>query len=224
MASSLKKLSHIHERVIFAVYGWIRKMEDELRIYHIPLIMQICILFYDGKDTFDKIGHAAMKSEDDKRVTMIESISLIGDSCAFGRFEIDSTEPIEYKWDLNIHSPKGLCVIGITSLNFEDFRKKISSATNAIWLVDGIHYFYYGYGTIFQNSDKIWVAYGDGYRESKVSIILNLKKKEIKFIVDGKHFGAAYSNVKTGKDIKYRLMVTCKEKGDFIEIENFESN
>ena len=67
--------------------------------------------------------------------------------------------------------------------------------------------------------------YGQGeyYDDNKVNIHLNMKLHQLSFSVDNVDQGIAFDNIKTGKDIEYRLMVSLYYVGATVEILKFYS-
>ena len=222
MSSFFKKLSKIDKRTKYNVYGWVRSAEQELSLDNVPvMICNICILYIHDEDIFIKTNKYGMVTNG-KRVTLAD----ISTPCwmnAYGRNGIDSMSGIECQWDLDLNAGD-YCVVGITSLDSKQMNK--DDGTRTIWgWEDASHYLYYGKGaSLYQNEVTEWRTYGEGFHgKQKVSIHLDLNKKEIGFSVNDRDQGVAYKDIKTGKDMKYRLVVTLTSSHEFVEIANFET-
>ena len=64
------------------------------------------------------------------------------------------------------------------------------------------------------------MAYGDGFGRTG-RMHLDFCKVQIKLIINGRKQRIAFHNVKTSKDIKYRLVVSLVNAGDHVEVLNF---
>ena len=57
MASFLKKLSKVDQKIKIAVHGWFRQQENSLELNNIPLmIISICILYFYEDEIFEIIA------------------------------------------------------------------------------------------------------------------------------------------------------------------------
>ena len=74
MASCWRKLSKIDRRTKYAVYGWIRKAEQELQLSHTPLMVSsICILYYVEDEIFEQTADTVKISKRGKCITKLKS-------------------------------------------------------------------------------------------------------------------------------------------------------
>ena len=79
--SLLKKLQKIDDQTKYAVYGWLRKAEEELNLNHIPLmISSICILYYHMEEIFQLIPYHIKLSDDNKCITKLSTFGW-GNTC-----------------------------------------------------------------------------------------------------------------------------------------------
>ena len=184
------------------------------------MISNICILYFYDYDIFDMVHNKHLcKVNDDKRVMVTDNDGWWVHS--FGKNQIASNKSIVCKWNLNVNCNKGECVIGITDINVDKHDFKVGH--DIIWECDGNHCLYFVQdGSIFENKHK-WRFWGSKFMRGKVSIKLDLKKKQVSFVVNDKDQGIAYSDVKIGEDITYRLVVALKDEDDFVEIESFQT-
>ena len=233
MSSFLKRLSKIDDRIKYGVYGWIRKAEQELNQQHVPLmISSIIILYFHEEEIFDEITKDLIKSKNDKCVTIVRSTGDIGVANAFGIITIDSTDYGKYRWDLKMFPVREMtrgcgydCIVGITSIE----KGKYGDLNRILWNnYEATNYLYSGsVGSIYSPS-RSWSSsssssfYGAHMRQNKISICLDLEKRQMGFIVDGYDRGNVFKHIKVGKDIKYRLVISLRNKNDSIEIVRFQ--
>ena len=219
--SLYKQISQIDKRTKSTVNGLVREMEKELKLNHIPnMINSMCILFFRDDEIFDIIGRDVKVSENKKIITKLQGH---WQNNTYGIMEIPSMSNIIYTWTLKIHHLElnsGHIMIGISSVQSPSTYFEIES--------NGIHYVYHGEGKIYYvgyspkwvNDD--WCSYGDGCVENDIfSVELDLKSKQIKFFINGEDQGVAYTNIDKDDNVKYRLMVSMAGKDDCVEILNF---
>ena len=211
---AFKQLSKIDKRTKYSVHGWIRNKEKSLGLTTIPsMINAICILYFRDDEIFNVINGAVKLSENKKIITSLagDFAFLIKAFYNYGIMEIVPTSNLVYQWDLRIvKCTENDCIyFGITSTKSEEL------------FGDGHHYAFKNGGEKTKTDEK-WKSYGEEIRTGDiVSINLDLKKAQIKLIINGKDQGIAYENVDKSKDIKYRLFVTLLFKNDCVEILNF---
>ena len=215
----------IDDRIKYGVYGWIRKAEQELSLYHVPdMISNIIILYFHEDEIFDEITKDLIKSNKDKCVKITQAYDDIGIANAFGLIEINSTNYNQYQWDLKMYPAKqestNDCVIGITAIE----RGEYGDLNQILWNdAQLLHYLYFGsVGSIYSPGTGWRKYHAEPMRNNKVSICLDLRKKEIGLIVDGRDQGMVFKDIEVDKVIKYRLVVSLRNKNDSIEIVNFK--
>ena len=87
---------------------------------------------------------------------------------------------------------------------------------------EGHVYGYTGFGTIYKKEGyDTWPKYGDEYGDADISIKLDLNQREMRFSVNGKDQGIAYSDIYKDKDVKYGLIVSICGEHVSVEIMNF---
>ena len=87
-------------------------------------------------------------------------------------------------------------------------------------------YLYSSIGTRFavQKGRRRWRNYGNCKKYGQndtVSIILDLRKRTINYLVNEQNQGIAYRNIKKDDETKYQLIVALESKDDCIEIVDF---
>lgn len=217
---SLKQLSKIDIRTKHAVYGWIREQEKSLKLSNIPnMITAVCILFSRKDDVFQTFKAKEIKfSTNGECVKFRDTWKMHTPQkriCIRGRNEIISTDINGPKqWDLKINECTGKIGVGISYndcysyLYFNDAR--LESYWKYQWDVDC------NYGYNFGKGDKI-------------SICLDLDRKELKYVLNGVDLGIAFNNIEQRDDVKYKLLVVMyRSRSVFddtvysVEIENFK--
>ena len=229
MSSLFKKLSTIDTRMKYGVYGWIRKAERELIVRHIPqMISCICILCFDEDEEFKVAGEQIEISKGIKRISIIKQEGWKW-WAAFGTVKIHYMNGCKYEWYLDINTSSAKYVIGLTSSWDSNLDQ-----SGAFWNNPGIQYLYFAdgiYSTIYCQKRKRWKDYAYTYCDEllkvKLSMNLDLKKGEIRFIIDGEDQGIAHRNVEMNEDTEYRLMVALQQdwfyedNSDYVEIISF---
>ena len=215
--SSLKKLSKINQRTKYAVYGWIRKAEQELNFNNIPMLIScICILYFSEEDIFE-ILQQEMKLSNNKKIIWRWSTDRCWEncSCCYGNIVIPSMSDTVCRWDLRVRKLNHKVSLSVG----------ISSETKAIFSNHDISYLIHDDGFRNNIGCNIWDYYchsffaNDNY---KISIKLDLINAEIRYFINDNDQGIAFKNVMKKDDINYRLCVCIEELGTEIEIVSFQ--
>ena len=217
----LKKCPRIDDRTKYAVYGWIRKCEQQLQLQNVPKgIADIIILYYRKAEIFDIIDGEGIKLSDDQTsVTFLKLFNGASFYNSYGLNEISSMNKNKYKWDLRISNFKegslSYIWIGISS-TYEIQPDAFSRMKGWCYIAsfDGS-----GYTTDHMGATtKIPFGKGD-----KVTFILDLGKETLTLMVnDNIDKSYCFENIKKDIDIKYRLMVTLNGKNNGVQVEHFE--
>merc|ERR1712228_677877 len=109
-----------------------------------------------------------------------------------------------HEWRLKIISDSGSFCIGITNEKNEK-KKDLSLETLYYWPF---------YGDLYDANGKSTITNAKAKKNDIVSMILDLKKNHIKFLLNGKQIG----NAMTVKNGSYRAAVTLHYSSDFIEL------
>ena len=181
------------------------------------MLTAIIILYFREDEVFNVIGDDLKLSADKKIVTKTGSKNN-WDNNAYGVIGIESiNNNYIYEWRLktNLNALRPLAVIGISSKQIPNLEvdEDKNGYHYAVLCEDGSKY-------LQGKSD--WISYCNGIVDNDVvTLRLDLGRKEIRYLVNDKDQGIAYDDVKTGKDIKYRLFVSIYRDTDSIEILNF---
>lgn len=239
MVSFFKLLSKVDNRSRYAVHGWIRNVEHKLQINYIPnklssipcMVSSICILYFRDDETFDTTSHSVILSSDHKSITKRANHFDWSNNC-YGIIEVDSQSQLICQWDLKINRSIYNHGIRVGLLATESLNKQIPVSDNyyiywshpssgkkthhhAYYIADDVYNRWTGY-------NGRWFGYGNRFVEdNEVSICLDLKKSEIRFLVNFIDQGIAFTKIRKGPDIRYRLTVSIFYPTDVVEIKNF---
>ncbi len=223
MSSFLKLLSKVDTKTKATVYGWIREAEISLQIAQIPMMLSsICILYYRDEEIFDTIAKHTKLSQNKKCVTKIGADYEC--NCNYGLTEIASNSDYICRWDLKIikksESVRGGIRVGISSIRKSgDFWKICKEITTGIYMYSSWRRKLDPFEDLDNNC---WKLYGKRFGENDiVSIILDLKRQQIRYLVNGEDQGIANRNVQKSDEIKYQLLVVMAMSDDCVEIMNF---
>ena len=186
-------------------------MENALKVVNIPtMISNICIVYYRDDECFDEIGPGITAKKNNKIVTVTFRTND-NFMFSFGRIGILSTRDVVCQWDIRIHSKNTKRIfssesirIGVASVDSGSVNHKTKN-------------FYETDGTIFGYKTGWNHAYVAGIYDV-ISVRLDLKKRNIKFFVNGKLQKNEIHPIEIGEDIKYRLMVGMQQQMDAVEI------
>ena len=215
MDLSLSSLSKVDDRTKHAVSGWLRIQVPSMDLYDIPLISSLCILFFGGYELFEIAGSDVQISDDGKTINKKGTDSNNNRSSSYGMTRIWSKSKSIYQWDLKVKAYDIGFYIGLSSTVHPD---------KCYWKQAGHHYAWWILGSLKIPSG--WESYGEPAKVNDiVSIVLDLKQREIRFLVNHQDQGVAYQgdDIKIGDDIEYRLAVIPCSRGDSIEIVDFFS-
>jgi len=148
----------------------------------------------------------------------VKQIAAYKPSTIYGNVLITNDKQAKYSWTFKIHKQKkkdSIC-FGISStynINHNFWEDKSSS--NYSICNDG--------KKGFKGAEsKNWTKYCDKIKQgSTVQMILDCKLRQISFIINGKDYGVAFTDIDWGYDIKYRMAVWTAIKGEEIELIDF---
>ena len=222
MASPLKLLSKIDKRTKYAVFGWIRNSEHELNLNYVPLrISSLCVLYFREDEIFGITGQNVKVSDDGKSITKINRHCFNNNS--YGIIHVSSMSDCVCRWDLKINKLSTIygVIIGVSSSLCPDqklLHHRDESSHYAMW--NGV--FLYDREHLIKERPPWRDIKGRCWKENdKISLVLDLVKEEIRFLVNGVDQGTVYKHVKKADDITYRLMVSMFDIGASVEILNF---
>ena len=224
----LKRLKQVDIRTELLVNGYVRVIIDTLGGHtlfeNVPnYIHSLCMLFYFVYEYFDIIGKGVSVSDDRSRITRNSDVDPSNRylNTSFGKTKILSMESKIYRWEIKIHKGSRFVTIGISS-NYDHrdkhFVKTISSVSDK-----HIYYAYNGYGGIKADVDEGIVVYSKaaGHVRDIIELELDLIEKKITFYKNGISQGVAFTDIKVGDDIVYRLSVSLGGKDNKVSIINF---
>ena len=218
--SSLKQLSGIDKRTKFAVYGWIREAEKQLKLNYITAsISAICILYYRDDAIFGDVADNVGISQNNKRITkiMLDKTRRYGwNNTSYGIVKIPSMCKCIYKWKIKMYDVTGM-KIGITSSS--------NKPNNDLMEVDGNHYMIAATVQMtFDTEDTRLFNFDYGLPkfggDDLISIILDLKDKNGKLYVakDNGDPYVVYKKINRSEEVTYRLVVSLWTHNNSVEI------
>ena len=180
------------------MYGWVREAERDLKLSNVPnMISCICIMYLREDEIFQYLSDdGKIKLSADKKIATLKK-GYMNFLNVFGIVEVASMNKAIYQWDLKM------------TLTIEYHNQYGVVVDHIVYILQGM-----------QKYSRSWKRYGASFMKDKVSINLDLKKKEIRFLVNDQDQGIAYQNIKTGEDIKYRLVVSLYAYAS-VTIDNF---
>ena len=204
MSSFWKKLSIIDNKTKYAIYGWMRKTEEELSLCHIPIIISsICIIYFYEYDAFETVGKDTKISSDGKSITKLENSRWRNN---YGKITIASNTNNIYRWDFKLKKLKHFYVIiGITN------SKKLYPNRN-----------FFDADTTFDTYALDAVGYTTRKlkQSDEVSMILNLKTAKLKFLLNNNEWNKCLT-IKKEDNLTYRMFVSLVCSNNCIELTKF---
>ena len=204
MTSLFKRLSKIDKLSKYAVYGWVREAEKALSDGNVPnMIVSICIIYYHEDEIFDAIHGEVTASKNKKCI----SRDGWGYKCNYGIIRIPSISDYKYQWKLKIMKSNRndcLIMIGVSARESFHFRPNCDENMQYLYCYDGDKY------EQMSHLEKrgAWTEYGVEFDDGdEITVCLDLKHKQIRFMYNDIDQGIAYENVQVSDDIKYRLCV-----------------
>ena len=193
------------------INGYIRNIHtlfilDNVVLFdNIPrLIISLCSSYYYDGEYFEKRKSAKHINMTDNKRTVYTNYSFAWS--VYGALKIPSTINFIFKWTILVNKCSKNCFrFGICSENAEN--TKFFNDNNCIsYVYDG------GDGKIYSNKQLLanWKKYGKRLNGmgDKIQIILNLKRKEISFIINNTNYGVAFKNIIYNEQIYYRLAIS----------------
>ena len=212
--TDFKLLENVDSITKYLVHGFIRNVSKNM-----PLeIVEMCILFYFICEYLTAYGQG-LSIEGDKK-DIIKSVQESWRNMAYGSIWFDSRCASVIKWTLEMtYNPwKNAYAVGIMS-------KEIT--THRIWYqIDSPNYFLCN-GAIYDDGKVIKRDYltREEFGETRTSITmeLDLKKGQLSFYNDDKHFGVA-TMVTQKESVRYKLAITLYYDNSWMKLIKFECN
>ena len=204
-------------------------------------INDICLhYFYDCRDTFcaELAGFCMEISEDGSMVTYNPGQEEDGQTI-FGEKEIESlNDEYVYIWKFKIIKRTMLMMVGLSSAGEIDDLNSFN-----VRYFEGFpySYSYNGFNGGLTKNDDVnngrestqW-NYGPKWHKGDIiEMVFDAKKRWLWYLINGKEVGeeskfnssndakVAFSDIAMGKDIKYRMAVAIRKRGDSIRIVSF---
>ena len=217
MSSFWKKLSIIDNKTKYAIYGWMRKTEEELSLCHIPIIISsISIIYFYEYDVFETVGKDTKISSDGKSITKLENSRWRNN---YGKITIASNTNNIYRWDFKLKKLKHFYVIiGITNSKklYPNRNFLYTYPTFDTYALDGVGY------TIVSNMNSWDFQTTRKLKQSdEISMILNLKTAKLKFLLDNNDEWNQCLTIEKEDDLPYRMFVSLLCSNDCIELTKF---
>ena len=216
MSSFWKKLSIIDNKTKYAIYGWMRKTEEELSLCHIPIIISsICIIYFYEYDVFETVGKDTKISSDGKSITKLENSRWRNN---YGKITIASNTNNIYRWDFKLKKlTKFFVIIGITN------SKKLYPNRTFLYTDPTFDiYAQYGAGYPIVSNMKSWDFQTTPKlkQSDEISMILNLKTANLKFLLNNDEWNKCLT-IKKEDNLTYRMFVSLTCSNNCIELTKF---
>jgi len=108
-------------------------------------------------------------------------------------------------------------MIGIATSDFDFNRASYVTNNNFGW------YYYCPYGTLFSGSPHNYQGKGTNLKTQKneITVVMNMKKRSLKFIIEGEDKGDSYIDIPLEKPIFPSVLLCNKDDSiEIIEINN----
>lgn len=217
MALMIKSLKRIGNKYKFAVFGYIRELQNELLLDVIPdLIIYTCLGFYYQEiDEFETWDEQITVSDDKLRITRNDSYRYDAYSNAYCKIWIDSDIKQIAKWKLKIHHVGGSwrgVMIRLISTDKDMFKQPSYGFCNG-----GATYT----NGPYTNRKGKHLNAGD-----IITVSLNLKNEKASFecIDQEGETTVIYDGIEKGKDIKYKLAFLLYNVNNCVELLDFSSD
>ena len=212
MATTFERIKNVDQNTIDLVNGYIRDKQSLLPYEDNPyyvissLVIHLILSFYFDPEYFATIQGHIKASNNNKIISM--------NGTAYGNITVPSTIPRIYTWKFKILKCKTDIYVGITS--------KIGQHGAFCYQDRRSYCAYLPGGRVTNCSLTRDYPFKNINNNSIVEMILDLKKKELSYCIDGKHLGAAYENIDTGENIKYRMAVYMHYVSTKMELIGFD--
>ena len=205
MSLELEDLKKINLNTQFTIFGFIRNAQKLFAYtddpyYTIPeLVMYIILNFYYERIFWDIIAEGFSVSDDGR--TLTKSSERQGwNNTSFVNVEIDSMDSCIAKCYIKMDKCVGdHIMIGIIG----------GRTTTVDGLFDRYDYGYWSSSGQIKNGASYWENYGETFgNNDEICCILDLKKREISFNINGKEQGVACNDFYRGLGFKYRFGIS----------------
>lgn len=212
----LEKLNSVKDTIKLTVHGWMRETTKQLQFVSTipPLIFALCILYLNEEERFAIIRKYIESSDDEKKIWKTFDDREFTNN--YGQIVIPSLSNCLCRWNFMVHD------VSLVSL-FIGVSWKVVPEPSGPPQMDDSHYCIHNAGYKNMIEKRHFGAYCDEiHAGDKVTLILDLKRAQIRYIINDKDQGVAYQDILKGEDVNYRLNVCIRKKGVSISITNFE--
>ena len=222
----LKRVKSIKQDTKFTVSGYIRQNEKKLSLFcNVPdMISYLCLLYYFHGEYFEKTGDDIRISKNKMRVTKIVNNNNFRNT-SYGKTWIESTVQQMVQWKFKIDKivyPVGdiyICLVSTDNRLNQDCNDKNRDKPN----------FAIGSpGWVIVNGDEYEIKCYVGanlvkYGENDIiSMILDTKHRQLCFKRNDGNKITLVKCIKIDSDIKYKMAVSLRSKGDSISLIDFQ--
>ena len=194
------------------LFGYSRQIQKEIQHIIPDTVIIICLSYYYINEYFaDAPGDYSV----DKTGQIIEKVNnVLNRSSCYGFKEIKSLNAGIYTWKFRLNGKYTSMYIGITS--------KYEKLKEDFWnMYDGYNYCITSTGRK-KSCGKGSDYYTNGYAAGDIiKMELNLNKKTLKYYKNDHDQGVAYSNIKCGELINYKMAISFLHKKSKLTLLNF---
>ena len=126
--------------------------------------------------------------------------------------ELDKSKE-EHIWKIKILKTQNYeIMVGVATIDFDINTTSLEKIKNYGW------YYYCNDGTLYSGSPHNYHNKGTNlkYKNNEITIIMNMKKRTLKFIIDNEDKGESYTDIPLDKPIAPSVLL--RDKNDSVEI------
>ena len=227
---SLQKLNEIDAKTKLVVGGFVRKCQillpDASAFYNIPpSIIDIILMYFYVTDEFDIVSdNIEMRNKCKNIVTKGR-----GWSCAYGKVCIHSESKIHCYWKVKLLKSTGNSFIGITNNRIVSSTNERRKAWQYNTEAKHVMYALFNRGALdsveggerkrkYLNTFATDKVYNEG---DVITIVLNLEKQVVKYLVNDEEISLYHEDIKIGKDVIYYLAISACKRNQEMTIIKF---
>ena len=224
--ATLECTKHINVFVTDTINGYLRRIQssfpvDSIYYNNIPsLVSYWCVLFFYVKECFDPDAcdsHYILSDDN----TLVEKKPYSSDAGNVFLFNTASHGVHKWKFKLRIGNMfDSTMTIGVWKINH---LLDTTQALYDIWYKGKFYGWRVNNGTITHGDDEQRYKYTNHTKQNNdvIEMILDLNKRELRFICNDKDFGAAFKQI---EDSSYRAAVSFYSKDYAIELLDYSAH
>ena len=222
----LCKLKTVDDATVNLVYGYIRRSQALFEDKIIPdEITNICIIYYFVPEFFVKCGKYMKILKKHVSNDLISSTSSGDWSTAYGNqiINMNETPNMTYQW--TIKTTNKWLIMGLESTDFKNLNVDLTNTDGHLYKNTNKQCKHYGWYTM----SRLCSSYELGRKNTvydtisptnkEIMMELNCKSKSLKYVVDGKDHGIAFSNIDSTQN--YRFAISMWDNGS-LQLLNFQ--